>query len=114
MSNDCLFCKIAAGEIPSKKVYEDDQTLAFYDISPMAKVHVLVIPKTHVANLVEGTAVPGLIDACMQTTTKVVRELGIEESGFRVVTNAGPDGCQSVRHLHFHVLGGEKLTEKLG
>lgn len=107
---DCLFCKIAAGEIPSKKVYEDDKILAFYDISPMAPVHVLVIPKTHVdsvAAITEETA--PLVAHIFSVIPKIARELKLE-GGFRVVSNCGDDAGQSVKHLHFHILGGQKLS----
>ena len=108
--SDCLFCKIAAGEIPSKKVYEDDKILAFYDISPMAPVHVLVIPKTHVdsvAAITEETA--PLVAHIFSVIPKIARELKLE-GGFRVVSNCGDDAGQSVEHLHFHILGGQKLS----
>lgn len=108
--SDCLFCKIAAGEIPSKKVYEDDKILAFYDISPMAPVHVLVIPKTHVdsvAAITEETA--PLVAHIFSVIPKIARELKLE-GGFRVVSNCGDDAGQSVKHLHFHILGGQKLS----
>ena len=108
---DCLFCKIAAGEIPSKKVYEDDRVLAFYDINPMAKVHVLVIPKAHidsVAAITEENA--DLVAHIFTVIPKIARELGLTEGGFRVVSNCGENAGQSVRHLHFHILGGEQLS----
>ena len=109
--SDCLFCKIAAGEIPSKKVYEDDRVLAFYDINPMAKVHVLVIPKAHlesVAAITEENA--DLVAHIFTVIPKIARELGLTEGGFRVVSNCGENAGQSVRHLHFHILGGEQLS----
>lgn len=109
--SDCLFCKIAAGEIPSKKVYEDDRVLAFYDINPMAKVHVLVIPKAHidsVAAITEENA--DLVAHICTVIPKIARELGLTEGGFRVVSNCGENAGQSVRHLHFHILGGEQLS----
>jgi histidine triad (HIT) family protein len=106
---DCLFCKIAAGEIPSKKVYEDDKVLAFYDIEPQAPVHFLVIPKTHITGAdkiaPENEAIVGHI---FSVIAKVAGELGLE-NGFRVVNNCGKDAMQSVEHLHFHVLGGRLL-----
>ena len=109
--SDCLFCKIAAAEIPSKKVYEDDRVLAFYDINPMAKVHVLVIPKAHidsVAAITEENA--DLVAHIFTVIPKIARELGLTEGGFRVVSNCGENAGQSVRHLHFHILGGEQLS----
>jgi histidine triad (HIT) family protein len=107
--NDCLFCKIIAGEIPSKKVYEDELCYAFYDISPLAPTHFLVVPKLHLASAAEITpenaAVVGHIYAVI---AKLARELGFAE-GFRVVTNCGEAAGQTVHHLHFHVLAGTTL-----
>ena len=108
---DCLFCKIAAGEIPSNKLYEDDTRLAFYDIDPQAPVHCLVIPKRHIdsaANLTEEDA--PLLGHIYAVIARLCRELGVDESGYRVVTNVGADGGQSVRHLHFHVLAKRGLA----
>ena len=109
--SDCLFCKIIAGEIPSAKVYENDQVYAFRDIAPMAPTHVLVVPKKHVPSL---AGADGLTDAelaaCLRACAAVAAQEGLE-GGFRVVSNCGDDACQSVKHLHFHVLGGRKMTE---
>lgn len=108
--SDCLFCKIAAGEIPSKKVYEDDQILAFYDIAPMAPVHVLVIPKSHIDSVAAVTEEhAGLIAHIFTVIPSIAQELGLD-GGFRVVSNCGEDAGQSVKHLHFHILGGQKLS----
>ena len=111
--NDCIFCKIASGEIPSNKVYEDDLCLAFYDLNPMAKVHVLVIPKEHVASAAElnadNCAVVGHIFSVIPV---IADKLGLTD-GFRVVTNCGKHAGQSVHHLHFHVLGGEQLRMEM-
>ena len=99
---NCLFCKIIAGDIPSTKVYEDDKTYAFRDINPMAPVHVLVVPKTHAASLDAVDALSDeLLAACLRTCRTVAHQEGIAESGFRVVSNCGCDACQSVQHLHF-------------
>ena len=109
---DCLFCKIIKGEIPSTKVYEDDKTYAFRDINPQAPVHVLVIPKEHIASVAEGDKLSDeALAACLRTCAKVAKQEGIEGSGFRVVSNCGDNACQSVHHLHFHVLGGKKMSE---
>ena len=112
--NDCLFCKIINGDIPSAKVYEDEYVYAFRDIAPQAPVHVLVIPKQHVASV---AAIDELnaetIAACLRACKKVAELEGLTEGGFRVVSNCGDNACQSVKHLHFHVLGGEKLSEKM-
>ncbi len=107
---NCIFCKIIADKAPSKKVYEDDRVLAFWDIKPRAKVHLLVIPKQHVSNLTDLEQLPmetrsALLTAC----AKVAREAGIATSGFRIIVNSGKDASQSVFHLHFHVVGGEQL-----
>ena len=111
---DCLFCKIAAGEIPSKKVYEDEYVYAFYDIAPMAPVHVLFVPKQHLDSADAITAENSLYVAkIFEAIPVVAKELGLE-NGYRVITNCGEDGCQSVKHLHFHLLGGKKLPETLG
>ncbi len=111
---DCLFCKIIKGEIPSAKVYEDGEVYAFRDISPQAPTHVLVIPKAHIASADELSEENAQIAANVFTAIpKVAKVLGLE-NGYRVITNVGEDGCQSVRHLHFHVLGGAKLPESMG
>lgn len=105
---DCIFCKIAAGEIPSKKVYEDEQVLAFYDIQPLAPVHFLVIPKVHLSGCGDITAEnSGVIAHIFEVIAKVTAEQGITD--YRVVTNKGESAGQSVFHLHFHVLGGKTL-----
>ncbi len=109
---DCIFCQIVAGTAPSRKVYEDRFVLAFWDIRPRAKVHLLVIPKQHVASLKELDELPVETRAALLSTcVKVAREQGILDEGFRVISNAGKDASQSVFHLHFHVVGGEKLRE---
>lgn len=112
---DCLFCKIAAGEIPSNKLFEDDKLLAFYDIDPQAPVHFLVIPKQHIASAValteDDAALLGHIYAVI---AQLCKKLGVDESGYRVVTNVGADGGQSVKHLHFHVLAKRSLAMASG
>ena len=108
---DCMFCKIAAGDIPSNKLFEDDQLLAFYDIDPQAPVHFLVIPKKHIdsaAVLTEDDA--ALLGHIYAVIAQLAARLGIAENGYRVVTNVGADGGQSVKHLHFHVLAGRSLA----
>ncbi len=110
---DCIFCKIIKGEIPSSKVYEDDMILAFNDISPMAPVHVLVIPKQHIASADEICGENSKYVAhIFEKIPEIAKKAGAE-NGYRVITNCGEDGCQSVKHLHFHVLGGVKLPEKM-
>ena len=107
---NCIFCKIAAGEIPSSKVYEDDQVLAFRDLEPQAPVHVLIIPKTHYASILD-TPCDGAspLPAMAAAAQKIAQELGIAEKGFRLVINTGKDGGQSVPHLHMHLLGGREF-----
>ena len=107
--DNCLFCKIAAGDIPSKKAYEDDLCLAFYDIDPQAPVHFLVIPKEHIGSVAEVTADNSAVVAhIFEVIAKLTREMGIES--YRVVSNIGEQAGQSVRHLHFHVLSGRDMT----
>ena len=107
---NCLFCKIVAGTIPSTKVYEDETVLAFRDIAPMAPTHVLVIPKTHIPSVdgvnAENSAVVAHI---FEVIPQIAKAEGLEK-GYRVVSNCGPDAGQTVPHLHFHILGGKQLT----
>jgi len=108
---DCLFCRIAAGEIPSKIVYQDEDVLAFHDIQPQAKYHVLIIPRRHVASSMNDFRPEDdqVLLKIMATARNLARELGIDQSGYRVVVNTGPDAGQSVFHIHFHLLGGAPL-----
>ena len=110
----CLFCKIIEGEIPSKKVYEDEYCFAFHDINPQAPVHILVIPKLHIASAdgvnAENSAYVAHI---FEVIPKIAAEQGLT-NGYRVITTCGDDACQSVKHLHFHVMGGRKLPENMG
>ena len=110
---DCLFCKIINGDIPSTKVYEDELCFAFLDINPQAPVHCLIIPKVHMASLNDIDEENAKVVAhIMSVIPRIAAALGLE-GGYRVVTNIGEDGCQSVKHLHFHILGGEKLSENM-
>ncbi len=108
---DCIFCKIIAGEIPSKKVYEDEHVYAFYDINPQAPVHVLVIPKRHISSVaaIDAENAP-VVAQVFCAIANIARELGLEEQGYRVVSNCGEAAGQTVFHLHFHILGGKQLT----
>lgn len=111
---DCLFCKIAAGEIPSKKVYEDEQVYAFYDIDPQAPVHVLLIPKAHIASAAEITAENSAVVAhIFEVAARLAKELGLAD-GFRIVSNCGDSAGQTVKHLHFHLMGGRTFTWPAG
>ncbi|CAM4325734.1 histidine triad nucleotide-binding protein [Paenibacillus phoenicis] len=108
--DNCLFCKIVEGTIPSNKVYEDDRVLVFHDIQPAAPVHVLIIPKKHIASMndvaPEDFALIGEMHRVAQETAK---KLGVAESGYRLINNCGPDSGQAVAHLHYHLIGGAKL-----
>ncbi len=107
---DCLFCKIIAGEIPSKKVYEDELVYAFYDIDPQAPHHVIIIPKLHIKSANEITAENSkYIAHIFEIVPKIAEELGFAEAGYRVVNNCGTDGGQTVGHLHFHLMGGRSF-----
>ncbi len=111
---DCIFCKIIKGEIPSEKVYEDEEILAFKDIHPAAPIHILVIPKKHIATLMNVTPEDSNIMAkILESIQKIVKQLGIEENGFRLIANCGPDSGQEVMHIHFHLLAGRKMGPKI-
>ena len=106
---DCIFCKIAQKQIPSKIAYEDDAVIAFYDQDPQAPVHVLVIPKEHIVSAMEITPENSAVVAkVFEAIPKIAQELGLE-NGFRVVNNCGKDGMQTVQHLHFHLLGKQQM-----
>ena len=110
---DCIFCKIVKGEIPSTKVYENDTVYAFRDINPMAPTHILIVPKQHIASADGITAEnSGTVAAIFEAIPQIA---AAEElvNGYRVITNCGEDGCQTVKHLHFHLLGGKKLPETM-
>lgn len=108
--SDCLFCKIIAGEIPSTKVYEDEQVLAFRDIVPQAPTHILVIPKTHISGC-DGVSAgnSAVVAHIFEVIPKIAAAEGLKQ-GYRVVSNCGPDAGQTVPHLHFHILGGKQLN----
>ena len=117
MSTDnCLFCKIIKGDIPSSKVYEDEYCYAFRDINPQMPVHILVVPKKHLDNILgysdseENILLAGKIQLAIG---KIARQEGIDKSGFRVISNCGKDAAQSVLHLHYHILGGSEMAEKM-
>jgi histidine triad (HIT) family protein len=108
VASDCIFCRVGAGQIPCKVVWQDEEVLAFEDLNPQAPVHVLVIPKGHFASLGD-VADRGLLGRLLEATTLVAKDKGITKSGYRVVTNTGPDAGQTVFHLHLHVLGGRHM-----
>ena len=110
---NCLFCKIAAGDIPSSKVYEDEKILAFRDINPQAPVHILVIPKAHISGGDDITGEnSGTVAYIFEKIPGIAKSAGLT-GGYRIISNCGPDACQSVPHLHFHILGGAKLSDKM-
>ena len=108
--DDCLFCKIVDGEIPSTKVYEDDVVYAFEDVSPMMPTHTLIVPKNHYDNIAADIPEDEM-GHLFKTVAKIADIKGITDSGFRVVVNTNDDACQSVHHLHVHVLGGEQMND---
>lgn len=111
---DCIFCSIIKGEIPSKKVYEDDFVLAFYDIKPLAPVHIVVIPKLHITGADAVNADNShYVAKIFEAIPKIAASVGLT-SGYRIISNCGDDACQTVPHLHFHILGGKKLSEDMG
>lgn len=114
MDNDCLFCKIIKGEVPSSKVYEDDEVLAFKDINPAAPIHILVIPKKHIPSLAHMEAGDEvLIGKMHNVVNKIAEQEGFKESGYRLIVNCGKDSGQEVMHLHFHILAGTKMGDKI-
>lgn len=107
---DCLFCRMIRGEIPAKKVYEDDGAFAFHDINPQAPVHVLIVPKQHIVGVAEITDEnAAAVGHLFAVAAKLGRELGVEQSGYRTVFNVGPDAGQTVHHLHLHLVGGKPM-----
>ena len=111
---DCLFCKIIAGEIPSARVYEDEYCYAFRDINPQTPVHILIVPRTHIASS-DGITPEnsGCVAKIFEAIPKIAAAEGLT-NGYRVITNCGEDACQTVKHLHFHLMGGRKLPESMG
>lgn len=110
--SECLFCRIIAGEIPGNAVFENDKVYAFRDINPQAPVHVLVVPKKHMDNILQCDAETAA--ALTDAVQRIAASEGVAESGFRVISNCGRDGAQSVNHLHVHLMGGRKLPERMG
>lgn len=110
---DCIFCKITDGSIPSKKVYEDDKIIAFYDIKPQAPVHIIVIPKVHIVSADEiDDKNSSYVAYIFEKIPQIAKKAGIT-NGYRIISNCGEDACQTVKHLHFHILGGRKFRESL-
>ena len=112
--DDCLFCKIIRGEIPSEKVYEDEEILAFKDINPAAPIHILIIPKKHIDSLAQIEVQDEALLGKMHTViNKIAKEQGVLEKGYRLIVNCGKDSGQEVMHLHFHLLAGQKFGDKI-
>lgn len=110
--SDCIFCKIANGEIPSQFIYEDESVAAFRDLNPQAPEHILIVPKKHVAKIIDFTAEDKDLAAhiFVDVVPEIAKKIGVDESGFRIVINTGEEGGQTVGHLHVHLLGGRKMT----
>lgn len=107
---DCIFCKVAAHDVPARTVFENERLIAFHDLFPQAPTHILIIPKTHYTTLNDVPAVDSaLLGEMMSTATQIAKELGVDESGYRVVMNCNKDGGQSVYHIHLHLLAGRQL-----
>ena len=113
--DECIFCKIVKGELPCAKVYENDRVLAIRDINPAAPVHVVIMPKWHMRDLLQVAETPnGLIANILDAAAAIAKAEGVFESGFRLISNTGPDAGQSVPHFHMHLLGGKQLNAELG
>lgn len=111
---DCLFCKIIAGDIPSNKAYEDENVYAFHDIAPQAPVHILVVPKKHIASADEVNGEnSAYVARIFEAIPKIAAAAGLT-GGYRIISNCGADACQTVKHLHFHILGGKQLPDNMG
>lgn len=112
--NDCIFCRIINGDIPATKVYEDDVVLAFKDINPQMPIHIIVIPKKHIESIIElKEEDESVVGKIFTVINKIAYDMGIDKNGFRVISNCGEDAGQTVKHLHFHILAGEKMGEKI-
>jgi histidine triad (HIT) family protein len=114
--NDCIFCKIIAGQIPAKVVYEDDAVIAFKDLHPVAPVHVLIVPRHHAGDILELAASKdgaAVMAAVLRAVPRVAASTGVADGGFRLINNCGPDGGQTISHVHFHLIGGRSFGEKL-
>ncbi len=112
--NDCIFCKIINGDIPSSKVYEDDKIFAFNDINPQTPVHILVVPKAHIESA-DGICADNSVYVAkiFEAIPEIAKAAGLDK-GYRIISNCGDDACQTVKHLHFHIMGGRKLPENMG
>lgn len=112
--DDCIFCKIINGEIPSDIVYEDENVLAFKDINPQMPIHILIIPKKHIESIIDlKSEDETLVGKIFTAINSIARDIGIDKTGFRVISNCGENAGQTVKHLHFHILAGEKMSEEI-
>ena len=113
---DCIFCKIIAGQIPSQMVYQDEKVVAFHDLHPVAPVHILIVPRHHagdILELAENPAGAGVMAAILAAVPRIAELTGVSANGFRLINNCGDDGGQTIRHVHFHLIGGQSFGEKL-
>lgn len=109
MPADCVFCRIIAGEIPAERLHDDDQVIAIRDINPQSPTHVLIIPKEHIASMLEPGGTPQLYGRIVEVARILAHRLGVSDRGFRLLVNTGPEGGQAVPHVHFHLLGGREM-----
>lgn len=109
MPADCVFCRIIAGEIPAERLHDDDHVIAIRDINPQAPVHILIVPKRHIASLMDAEGTPSLYARIVEVARTLAQRLGLADRGFRLLVNAGPEGGQAVPHVHFHLLGGRTM-----
>ncbi|MDK1028378.1 MAG: histidine triad nucleotide-binding protein [Anaerolineae bacterium] len=113
--DECIFCKIIKGDLPAKVLYKDEQVTAFHDINPVAPTHILLIPNKHIASINEIAPEDEALFGYMMTSVKKIAELtGVEKSGYRLIANTGPDANQEVFHIHFHVIGGQRMRHPMG
>ena len=114
--SDCIFCRIAAGEIPADIVYQDERVVAFKDLHPVAPVHILIVPRDHTENIMTLSGLENgqsIMSAVLQAIPPIATAMGVSESGFRLISNCGADGGQTIRHVHFHLIGGRHLGDRL-
>ncbi len=111
--SDCIFCQIAAGKIPARIIYQNEAVLAFHDINPAAPVHILIVPRQHSQDILELAEKPDQLQEIFQALPEIAAAAGVNERGFRLINNCGTEGGQTVNHVHFHLIGGQALGEKL-
>jgi len=114
--SDCIFCQIAAGEIPARMIYQDESVVAFHDLHPAAPTHILIVPRHHAGDVLELAADPRgpeVMEAVLKAVPQVAAAAGVDRTGFRLINNCGEDGGQTIRHIHFHLIGGKRFGERL-